>query len=110
MIVSLCSALVKLHLDTASSFGFKLEGAQQRATKLVRQKHLPCEEGAVQPGEEMVLGGPNSSPQHLWGGDREDRGRLFAVVHGKRMRNNGDELQQGKSQLGIKKKIHCEDN
>lgn len=52
----------------------------------------------------MALGGPSSSSQHLWGGNQEDRGGLFAVVHGRRMRNNGDELQQGKSQLGIKKK------
>ncbi|KAK4819101.1 hypothetical protein QYF61_025360, partial [Mycteria americana] len=94
VIVSLCSALVKLHLHTASSFGFTLEGAQQRTTKMVRQEHLPCEVRAVQPGEEMALGGPNSSPQHLRGGDREDRGKIH-----KSMSNNGDELQQGKFQL-----------
>lgn len=94
----------KLHLGTASSFGFKLEGAQQRATKLVREEHFPCEERTVQPGDEMAFGGPNSSPQHLRGDHREDRGKLFAVVHGKRMKNNSHELQQGKSQLGIKKK------
>ncbi|XP_009883312.1 PREDICTED: gamma-aminobutyric acid receptor subunit gamma-1 [Charadrius vociferus] len=66
---------------TASSFGFELDGAQQRATKLVRQEHLPCEEMVIQPGDEMTLGGPNGSPQHLWGGDQEDRDRLFTVVH-----------------------------
>lgn len=67
VIVSLCSALVKLRLDTASHFRFKLEEAQQRDTSLVGQEHLPCEEGAVQPGEEMALGGPNSSPPALTG-------------------------------------------
>lgn len=57
-----------------------------------------------------LFGGPSSSPRHLWGGNKKDRGRLFEVVHGKRMRNNSDELRQGKFQLGTKKKIHCEDN
>lgn len=38
--VSLCSTLVKLHGDPASSLGFKLEGVQERATKLVKQGHL----------------------------------------------------------------------
>lgn len=49
--------VVKLHLDTASSFGSKLEGPQQRTTKLVRQEHWPCEDRAIQPGEEMACGG-----------------------------------------------------
>lgn len=52
----LCSALVKPCLDIASTFGSKLEGSQQRATKLVRQEHLSCEERAIQPGEEMAWG------------------------------------------------------
>lgn len=71
---------------------------------MVRQEHLPYEERAVQPGEEMALGRLNTSPQPLWGGDGEDRGRLFTVVHVKSMSNNGDELQQEKPQLGIKGK------
>lgn len=38
--VSLCSAPVKLHIGAASSLGFKLEGAQEKATKLVKQQRL----------------------------------------------------------------------
>ncbi|XP_008942953.1 PREDICTED: gamma-aminobutyric acid receptor subunit gamma-1-like [Merops nubicus] len=78
--ISLCSALVKPHLDNASSVQFKLEGTQQRAAELIRQEHLPCVERAVKPGEQLALGGPNSSsPQNLRGDDREDR--VFSFTH-----------------------------
>jgi len=41
----------------------------------------------VQPGEDVVLGGPCSIPQYPWESHQEHRVRLFTVVHGGRMRD-----------------------
>lgn len=98
---------MKLCLDTVWSLNWRLLSGGL-SIRLIRQEHLSCEEKPVQPGEEMALGGHNSSPH----GEliKKIRGSLFTVVRSKRMRSNGHELQQGESQLGIKRKIHCEDN
>lgn len=53
--VSLCSTLVKVHVDTASSSGFKLEGAQERTTRLVKWEYLSEEARADLTGEKKML-------------------------------------------------------
>ena len=67
----------------------------------------PCREaregGLTQPGEEMGLGGPDSSFPVSWGGYQEDGAKLFTVRYGRRMRGNGHKLKQEKFRLNIRK-------
>ena len=44
--------------------------------------------GLVQPGEGVVLGGPNSSPWYLRGQHQGNGDGFFIAIHGWRMRNN----------------------
>lgn len=44
--------------------------------------------GQVQPGEGVVLGGPNSSPRCLWGQHQGNGVGFFIAMHGWKMRKN----------------------
>lgn len=59
--------------------------------------------GLVQPGEEMCLGGPDSSFPVSWGGFQEDGAKLFTGRYGRRRTGNEHKLKQEKFRLNIRK-------
>jgi len=96
-----------------SSFGppeqdfHKPQQVQWRTTKTgMGLKHLLWEEtegpGLVRPPEETASGDLTEAFQYLQG--REDRGRLFAVVHHGKIRDNGIKVKKERFRLGLRQK------
>lgn len=50
--------------------------------------------GLLQRGAEMAFGGPNSSPQCLWGHLLGGGAGLFTAVQGRKVRDNRHKLKQ----------------
>lgn len=103
VIDSLCSALVKLHLDTVWGLNWRLlsrglSSSSGRNACPVRRS-LSLEKRWLWEDTRAALVERLSKRQEAVS---------FTVLRSKR--SNGHELQQGKSQLAIKRKIHCEDN
>lgn len=63
----------------------------------------------VQLRAETSLGGPHSSPQHLWSGQPKDSARSFTAVHGGNMRDKGQKLNP-EVPAGYKETILHEDS
>lgn len=70
-------------------------------------EHLPCVErlrdwGLFSLGQRWLQWSLTAAPQHLWGGQQNDRAGLFPAVHSRRMRDNGRDLKQERFSLGLR--------
>lgn len=117
MILPLCGALVRPHLEYSHSSGLPSQGRHGHSEENPAKGHRDEQIGAcllwgkagtavtAQPEEEKAQGELSNVLTHLKGGCKEDGARPLSVVPNDRTRCNGPNLKYGRFPLNIRKHI-----